>query len=84
MPLLDSIFLIIKHRSTITPLGRWCHIPEYPIAKQNVLEWKIRLKENRDFIRQKGEDPYESVIQKTIKMDNDENEEYMRPYLIDW
>ena len=90
MPLLDSI---IKNRSAILPLGRWCHIPEYPIAKKDVLEWKIHQKETRNLIREKGIDPYVLIIRKNNQKDKvheniekkqDEDEEYMRPYVIDW
>jgi hypothetical protein len=58
------------------PLGRWCHVPEHPMAKKNVLEWKIGQKEARASLKQRGVDPFMQ------KKEEDYDEKYMIPYVM--
>jgi hypothetical protein len=58
------------------PLGRWCHVPEHPMAKKNVLEWKIGQKEARESLKQRGVDPFMQ------KKDEEYDEKYMIPYVM--
>ena len=65
----------------VRPLGRWSQCGEKKYV-HDVVEFKIKQKQRRQYLLETGTDPYETILQSSLSQLKIEEEQYMYPYII--